>query len=105
MTQVSTRIPAQPNAGFCQLWRISEPALFGLGLRDDFQPDSDLDILVAFAPDAGWGPLDYIRMEQELAAILDREVDLLTQRSVEQNHNGIRRQQILDAAEVVYESR
>jgi predicted nucleotidyltransferase len=105
MTLLETQLPAQPIADFCQRWRIGELALFGSVLRDDFRPDSDLDILVTFAPDADWGLLDHIRMEQELADMLGRQVDLLTRRSVEQSHNWIRRQHILDTAEVVYESR
>jgi predicted nucleotidyltransferase len=105
MTLVRTHLPAQPIADFCQRWRISELALFGSVLRDDFQPESDLDILVTFAPGADWGLLDHVRMEQELAAIFGHQVHLLTRRSVEQSHNWIRRQQILDTAEVVYESR
>jgi predicted nucleotidyltransferase len=104
MTRVDTHLPAQPIAEFCQRWRISELALFGSVLRDDFRPDSDLDVLVTFAPDANWGLLDHIRMERELSSILDRDVDLLTRRSVEQSHNWIRRQQILDTAEVIYGS-
>jgi predicted nucleotidyltransferase len=105
MTLADTLLPAQPIADFCRRWRISQLALFGSALRHDFRPDSDLDLLVTFAPGADWGLLDHIRMEQELAAILGRDVDLLTRRSVEQSHNRIRRQQILDTAEVVYESR
>lgn len=105
MTIAEAHLPAQQIADFCQRWRIDELALFGSVLRDDFQPGSDLDILVTFAPDADWGLLDHIRMEQELAALLGRDIDLLTKRSVEQSHNWIRRQAILDTAEVVYESR
>ena len=105
MTRVDTHLPDQPIADFCRRWQIRELALFGSVLREDFRPDSDLDILVTFAPDADWGLFDHMRMEQELAAILGRDVDLLTRRSVEQSHNWIRRQAILDSAEVVYESR
>ena len=105
MTLIDTQLPAQPIADFCRRWRISQLALFGSALRHDFRPESDLDILVTFATGADWGLLDHIRMEQDLAAILGRDVDLLTRRSVEQSHNWIRRQQILDTAEVVYESR
>ena len=105
MTLIHTHLPTQLIAGFGQRWRISELALFGSFLRDDIQPDSDLDFLVTFAPGSDWSLLDHIRMEQELAAILGRKADLLTRRSVEQSHNWIRRRQILDGAEVVYESR
>lgn len=105
MTTMHDFLPAESIADFCQRWNIAEMALFGSVLRDDFRPDSDLDILVTPTPNADWGLLDHIRMEQELAAILGRDIDLLTRRSVEQSHNWIRRQYILDTAEVVYESR
>ena len=90
---------------FCRRWRISEFALFGSVLRDDFDAESDLDILVAFAPDADWSLLDHVQMEQELEALLGRKVDLLSRRSVERSHNWLRRKEILDTAEVVYASR
>jgi predicted nucleotidyltransferase len=89
---------------FCQRWRITEFALFGSVLRADFDAESDLDILVAFAPDADWSLLDHVKMEQELEALLGRKVDLLSRRSVERSHNWLRRREILDTAEVVYAS-
>ena len=95
-------LPQDQLADFCQRWRISELALFGSALRDDFRPDSDLDILVTFAPGANWSLLDHLRMERELVALLNRKIDLLTRRAVEQSHNWLRRQEILDTAEVVY---
>jgi predicted nucleotidyltransferase len=90
---------------FCKRWRITEFALFGSVLRDDFNAESDLDILAAFAPDAEWSLLDHVQMEQELEALLGRKVDLLSRRSVERSHNWLRRREILDTAEVVYASR
>lgn len=90
---------------FCRRWRITEFALFGSALRDDFDAESDLDILVAFAQDADWSLLDHVKMEQELEALLGRRVDLLSRRSVERSRNWLRRKEILDTAEVVYASR
>jgi len=95
----------QEISDFCQRWRITEFALFGSVLRDDFDAESDLDILVAFAPDADWSLLDHVQMEQELEALLGRKADLLSRRSVERSHNWLRRREILDTAEVVYASR
>jgi predicted nucleotidyltransferase len=57
-------------ADFCRRWHISEFALFGLVLRDDFGPDSDLDVLVTFAPEASWSLLDHVWMERKLTALL-----------------------------------
>ncbi len=76
--------------------------MFGSVLRNDFRPDSDLDILVTFAPEANWSLLDHLRMEQELATLLNRKIDLFSRRAVDQSHNWIRRREILNTAEVVY---
>ena len=103
--EVYVDIPKKQMADFCQRWHISELALFGSVLRDDFAPDSDLDVLVTFAPGAEWSLLDHVRMEQELAGLLGRKVDLLSKRAVEQSSNWILRQEILGTAEVVYVSR
>ncbi|MDZ7289132.1 MAG: nucleotidyltransferase domain-containing protein [candidate division KSB1 bacterium] len=105
MTKRNIDIPQKQLADFCRRWRISELALFGSVLRDDFDPDSDLDMLVTFAPEAEWSLPDHLRMEQELAELLGRKIDLLSKRAIEQNHNWIRRQEILNTAEVIYVSR
>ncbi|MFZ0050819.1 MAG: nucleotidyltransferase domain-containing protein, partial [Desulfobaccales bacterium] len=47
------KIDAQRIAEFCRRWQIKELAIFGLVLREDFRPDSDLDVLVSFAPGGG----------------------------------------------------
>lgn len=80
-------LPETELADFCRRWRIRELALFRSVLRDDFDEESDLDILVAFAPDADWSLLDHMRMEQELEALLGRNVDLVSRRSVERSRN------------------
>ena len=108
MLELSVRnlgLSEQEISDFCRRWRITELALFGSVLRDDFDAESDLDILVAFAPDADWSLLDHVQMEQELEGLLGRKVDLLSRRSVERSRNWLRRKEILDTAEVVYASR
>ncbi len=86
---------------YCQRWRIAELAFFGSVLRDDFRPDSDVDVLVTFAPDARWGLLDFVTMQEELSAILGRHVDLVSRRAVEKSDNWVRREAILGSAERV----
>jgi predicted nucleotidyltransferase len=83
---------------FCQRWSVTELALFGSVLRDDFRPDSDVDVLVAFAPTARRGLFDLVEMEAELAGLFGRRVDLVTRRAVEESDNWIRRREILDSA-------
>ncbi len=80
-------------------------ALFGSALRKDFRPDSDLDVLVAFAVDAEWGLLDHVRMQQELQTLLRRNVDLISKRALEQSQNWIRRQEILATTQVLFSDR
>ena len=102
MIKQNINLPRSQIANFCQRWHIRELALFGSVLRDDFGPFSDLDILVTFAPEANWSLLDHLRMEQELATLLSRKIDLFSRRAVEQSHNWMRRREILNTAEVVY---
>ena len=85
-------------AAFCRRWGVADLALFGSVLRDDFRPDSDVDVLVAFAPGARPGLFDLVEMEEELSALLGRRVDLVTRRAVEESDNRIRRRTILDSA-------
>jgi uncharacterized protein len=102
-THVSSRLlPQEELAAFCRRWKVRELALFGSILRDDFGPDSDVDLLVSFDPAADWSLLDHVRMEKELEALLGREVDLVSRRAVEKSENWIRRKEILDTAETVY---
>jgi len=90
---------------FCHTWKVVELALFGSVLRDDFGPDSDVDVLVTFADDARWGLLDHARMERELAAIIGRDVDLVTRSAVERSPNWIRRREILEGSRSLYAAR
>jgi predicted nucleotidyltransferase len=75
-------VPDQVIVGFCRRWRISELALFGSALRDEFDLDSDLDVLVTFADDATWGLLDHVQMQRELETLLQRNVDLISKSAV-----------------------
>lgn len=95
-------IPMDEIAKFCQRWKIRELALFGSALRDDFRPDSDLDILVTFDADAEWGLFDHIKMQQELQALLQRNVDLISKRALARSQNWLRRQEILNTAQVLF---
>jgi predicted nucleotidyltransferase len=101
---VNARIPINREkiAAFCQRWKIAELAVFGSALRDDFRPDSDVDVLVTFASDAQWGLLDHVRMEDELSQIIGRKVDLVSRRAIEQSPTWIIRKSILGTAESLH---
>ena len=102
MSNFVATIPMDKIAKFCQRWKIRELALFGSALRDDFGPDSDLDILVTFTADAEWGLFDHVKMQQELQALLQRNVDLISKRALARSQNWLRRQEILNTAQVLY---
>jgi len=87
---------------FCQKWKINELSLFGSVLRDDFGPDSDVDILVAFEPDARYSLFQFSRMQRELTAIIGYDVDLVEKSEVEGSDNPIRRKSVLETAQRVY---
>ena len=95
-------IPADGIAAFCERWQVTELALFGSVLREDFGPESDIDVLVSFDPAARHTLFDMVRMEEELKALFGREVDLAERAGIETSRNYIRRKDILQSAETIY---
>ena len=86
-------------AAFCQKWNIVEFSVFGSVLRDDFRPDSDVDVLVTFGPGGGITFDNRVDMLDELKAIFGREVDLVEKKAIS---NPFRRHSILTTREVLY---
>ena len=97
-------VPKDQLAAFCEKWQVDKLALFGSVLRDDFRPNSDVDVLVDFAPASEHSLRDLTAMTRELEAIFGRSVDLVERRAVEHSDNYIRRRHILESAEVIYGS-
>jgi len=102
MSRVRIDIPQERVAEFCRKHRVRKLSLFGSALREDFRPDSDVDVLVSFAEDARYSLFDLAAMEEELASILGRKVDLVEREAIEQSENYIRRRHILQSEEPVY---
>lgn len=86
-------------ASFCDRWKISEFALFGSVLRDDFLADSDIDVLVTFYPDSAWNLFEIIQAKQELETLCNREVDLIQKKGLV---NPFSRAEILKNYRVIY---
>ena len=97
-------VPTEKIANFCRRWQITELALFGSVLRDDFGPNSDVDVLVGFGEGARHTLFDLDDMELELKEIFGREVDLVSRRGIEASRNHLRRESILKSAQVIYGS-
>lgn len=105
MLALNIQLPEDTIADFCQRWKVSEFAVFGSVLRDDFRPDSDIDVLVTFSPEAKRGLLALATMKYELEDLLGRKVDLVSKRAIEMSHNWIRRNEILGTAQVIHVER
>ena len=89
---------------FCRTWKITRLELFGSVLRDDFDEQSDVDVLATFDADARLSLFKLVQMEDDLRGLLGREVDLVERRSIEENPNWIRRNAILSSARLLYEA-
>ena len=104
ISKLHINIPRKKIVEFCRKWNVREFSVFGSVLRGDFRPDSDIDVIVDFEPDAKRSLFDIVSMTDELKEIFGREVDLMTKQSVEQSRNYIRRKAILSSMEVIYAS-
>jgi len=102
MIQIQLNLPTEEIITFCQKWQVTELALFGSILRDDFRPNSDIDIMVQFHPEAHPTFSTLEQMEAELKSLCNREVDLVTRQGIESSQNYLRRHEILSSAQVIY---
>ena len=94
-------LPKEKIEEFCLRWKIVEFSLFGSALREDFDLDSDVDILVSLSEDADLDLYDWIAMIEELEEIFGREVDLVEKSTL---RNPFRRNAILTKREIIYAS-
>jgi len=102
---IQIALPETRLGEFCRKWKITQLALFGSVLREDFRPESDIDVLVRFDPDSHWSLMDVVEMQDELEKVLGRKVDFVERSAIERSENYIRRRHILESAEPVYVAR
>ena len=91
-------VDAEGLAAFCRRAGIRRLSFFGSVLREDFGPESDIDVLVEFSPEAGIGLFEFVDLQRELAELLGRDVDLHTPASL----SHFFREDVVDSAEVAY---
>lgn len=99
MNQTHITVPMEQIAAFCDRWKVRELSLFGSVLRDDFRPDSDVDVLISFQENCGLGLWDLGAMQEELEGLFGRAVDLAVKEGL---RNPFRRHAILTSREVIY---
>jgi predicted nucleotidyltransferase len=97
--KVKINIDEEAITAFCKRWKITECALFGSVLRDDFAPDSDIGVLVSFDSSAHWRLFDLVEMREELKKFFGREVDLIEKDGL---RNPFRRHEILTTRQIIY---
>lgn len=102
MGEIRIDIPKEKITQFCKKWNVRELALFGSVLSDDFDMESDIDVLVSFFENAERTLFDLVRMEEELKEIFGREVDIVSRRGIESSLNYLRRNAILGSARALY---
>ena len=102
LQRVKVPVPKGAIEAFCFKWNVTEFALFGSVLREDFGPKSDVDVLITFAPGARPTLLTLIRMQGELEALFGRRVDLVERGGMEQSARPRVRQAVLDSLKVLY---
>ncbi len=98
MGEYRIAIPEEQIVEFCRRNHVRSLALFGSVLREDFYPDSDVDLLVKFEPAARFGFLALSRMQRELSDLLGRPVDLVLRDGLKSTV----REEVLSSAEVLY---
>ena len=99
MVREDIRVSQDWLEDFCRRWQIVELSVFGSALREDFRPDSDIDVLVTFEPGGGITFGNRVEMLDELAAIFGRKVDLVEKSGL---RNPFRRRHILNHRQVIY---
>jgi len=102
MTAMDLGVSQEQIERFCGRWKINRLAVFGSAVRGKLRSDSDIDLLVAFAPDADWTMFDHFTMEDELSRLFGREVDLVSVRALEENPNPAYRREIIGSARQIY---
>jgi predicted nucleotidyltransferase len=98
MSRARIEVPSEQITEFCRRNHIRRLALFGSVLRDDFTPESDVDVLVEFEPDHRFTYFTLARVEDDLSALLGRKVDLHVPRML----HPFLRDKVLSQAEELY---
>src|ERR1700749_3122379 len=98
MTQLNLNIPTTALTALCRKYHVRELSLFGSALQDHFRPDSDIDLLVEFEPDARIGFIAFAQFQSELSQLLGREVDLVPKGGLK----PLIRDSVISSAKVLY---
>jgi hypothetical protein len=104
MTLNNINIQEDKLSEICRRYMIRELALFGSALREDFNEESDVDLLVEFKPDSRISLFDIVDLKDELEKLFDREVDIVSKNAIRRSRNYIKKKAILENYKVIYAS-
>ena len=99
-SRIRVKIPKKGLNEFCQRYQVKRLVLFGSVLRKDFRPESDVDVLVLFSPEARVGLLTLSRMRRELSSLFNRRVELVPTDGLK----PVIREHVLSDIEEIYEA-
>ena len=102
MEKTEKILPKKKLADFCRRRKVTELALFGSVVGEDFKPESDIDVLVTCGEEARWSLFDLETMQNELELIFGRSVDLVERTALKRSPNHIRKKNILRSLEVIH---
>ena len=101
MPRIALEVDNEKLRDFCHRWKLTEFSLFGSVVRDNFGPESDVDVMVTFADGAPWSLSRWLQMQRELEALFQRHVDLVERDAIEKSDNRFRKREILSSAVVL----
>jgi len=102
MTINSINLPEETLKEICLKHKVKELSIFGSALRDDFNTNSDIDLLVTFDDSTQYSLFDIVRIKEEFEKFLERPVDLVNRKAIEMSKNIYRKKAILESARVIY---
>ena len=98
MIHSNLSLPADAIQDLCCRYQVKELSVFGSAIEGNFTSRSDVDFLVEFQPDARIGFMAFISLQQELAALIQREVDLVSVRGL----NPLLQREVLEDRQIIY---
>lgn len=102
MTINRINVPDEKLVEICKRHKISELALFGSALTNEFKESSDVDLLYVFGEDALRSLFNIVRIKEELEKLFGRPVDFISRKAIEQSRNIYRKKAILENVKIIY---
>jgi predicted nucleotidyltransferase len=102
MTINKINVQDEKISEICKRYKINELAIFGSALRDDYNENSDIDLLYVFGENTTHSLFDIVRIKEELEKLFGKPVDFVSRKAIEQSRNIYRKKAILENVKVIY---